>query len=444
MRRSKSLLLLLKKKSNAIIPSFSNATIAKQNTTATNKGGADQYGWSQSYSFVVDQNGNPFALHQETNSGTTTHRFVYANSNVWADNTLTEGFLARGSVALDRANNIAHVLWSAGATSDGIIYRRYTKNGSNTITGFTKDTNVNLQLDFNASAYEHPVILHIPGDSTNQFGTYGAIIALWSVRNGSSNQIRASLCILGETADRGKTAANWQALTTASSSHIGNQPAVTYSVLEENTNVAIMWPSIGALSTRDLALFYYDGGNQVKVIYKRIRWDGANRDWRTGPTTALEIANMRRAGNDLGYNLKFQLGSKVVEDADGNIWFGFANWKSDVAGDTVSIVSVKNDVASSIIDVYSANGAHSYAPCLDIDTWGKYVIVSYIATTTQYIYLAAYKGTQQVTAPTLIFNGAPCDIPLIEVFGNKIYTLFRDTVNTPTPPYSGWAGTIDI
>ena len=440
-------LLLYYRNTAEVAPTFTGATFSLQNTTVTNDLAADGYSWSQAHPIVFDNNGNLITLAQRRNGGNTVHCFTWKNvGDSWQDANFTEGFLARGSITLDATNNVIHVLWNAIDAADGIIYRRYTITYSGSdITAITKDTNVNLQLDLQSTGsmqYEHPIMTFL---SDTAYGTYGAILATWSARNaGTGNQIRSSLCVLDATADSGKTAGNWQAVTTASASHLGNQPAVTYSVLADNTNTAVMYQSIGRSSDKDLMLFYFDGGNVRKLFYRRAIWNAANNDWRDGLTTAQEISNVVRTGTDGGYNLKDQLGTKVVEDSNNNIWFGFANWKNNTDGDTISLISVKNDVLSSLIDVYSVGAAHSYAPCVDIDTYGKYLIVAYINTTDQDIYLAAYKNTTQSTAPTSIYTTRPVDIPLIKIRGNKAYFVFRDTINTPTPPYTGIYGEVTI
>lgn len=444
----KLLLLLDNEQVGVILPAFSNISIAKMNTTASAKGAADQFSWSQAFPITFDPNNNSvkkvFTLNQETNGGTTTHRLIYANDGVWADNGTQEGFLSRGSIAYDSVNRVAHILWVAGDPGDGIIYRRYTENVSgSSMTGFTKDTNVNLQLDFQTTgtmSYEHPIMLFCNDPA---FGTYGALVAIWSCRNAGvdgGNQIRASMCVLGETADRGKLAINWKAVTTTSVSLLDNAPAVIFSALEENTNVAIMWPSAVRIANKDLVICYYNGANQLKVMYKRFTWDSGDNDWSGTATSAIEISNVRRAGSGPGYLLNYQLGTKITQDSNGVIWFGFANYNN---GDTASIVSISNDTVGSVIDVYAVGGdnAHSYAPCIDIAAYGEYIIVTYIATSTQHIYGAIYKNGELIAGPTLLFDDATCDIPLIEYNDTKLHILFRDT---DTLPYDGWYGTIDL
>ena len=75
----------------------------------------------------------------------------------------------------------------------------------------------------------------------------------------------------------------------------------------------------------------------------------------------------------------------MLDPVNDRLWIGWARWKDDNAGDTVSVAYLDgNDTASEPIDVYSANGAHSYAPTLDIafDTTFEQLYVAYVLSTT--------------------------------------------------------------
>ena len=74
-------------------------------------------------------------------------------------------------------------------------------------------------------------------------------------------------------------------------------------------------------------------------------------------------------------------------------------------------------------------------------------VVAYIKTQTQHIFVRLYDGTQASTPEIEAFGAAPVDIPLLASqsrYGSppKLLMVFRDTINTPQPPYHGWAGTL--
>jgi hypothetical protein len=432
---------------------------ALQNTTITNSMGADGYSWSQASPILIDQHEKLIVMAEHSGGN---HNFVYCNNPnnvtpIWHDNSgyVDEAALTRGCVALDTTNDVLHVLWAATAASDGIIYRRYTitRDGSNNITSISKDTGVNLQMDFQGAgtmSYEHPILFWAHDGVAD--GTYGKLLAIWSARNGGGgggNEVRASMCVLGATADRGKTAANWAAPNTADTTGIGNAPAVAYSILATGGS-SIIYPSAlrkaSNTNAGDIYLFYADGGSPNTWTWRRLKWKSASNDWSNGLTVAASVSAIGRAGADTGYSLKQQLGTHPVEDTSGDrVYFGFATWKSNTDGDTWSFVYVDSaDTLSAIVDVYSAAGAHSYAPAGDVsfDSTSGRLIVTYIKTSTQATYIQGYNGTTQTFAETLVFSTQPVDIPLIgpttRITTGVLPILFRDTQAT----HKGWYGSM--
>lgn len=435
--------------------SLDNPTFAYQNTTFTNDLSADGYSWANSLPVTVDQYGKIIALCQRNNSGTKQNNFVYSNDSgvTWTDAGLTSGFLERGMAAYDSINDLIHVCWNALAASDGIIYRRYsiTRDGSNNITGIAAVAGINLQLDFeNAGtmSYQHPLILWL-----SDIGANGAILCVWSARNAlgiaNKNEIRASMRVLSNTvADN--TAANWAAPVTADVTGIDQSPQVAYSALVVSNTVSIAYPSIGRkASTKDVYLCYADGANVPTWRWRRMRWNIS--DWSTGLTADTLITAFQRAGTDTGYNLKQQLGSFVHNDTTNNrMIFGLATWKSDALGDTWGYVGINSDDSlTALVDAYSANGAHSFAPTGDIcfDTTSGRLVVSWLTTATEYAQVQLYNGlvTQGaiITAYSVVSpNGV--DIPLLYPrLNGKLIMMFRDRVDQAGASlYRGLAGTL--
>lgn len=446
---------------------LSNPSFAQQNTVGTNDLGPDGYSWAAAHPLVADKFGKLIAIVSRQNAGTVAMLFVVSNDSgaTWTDPTRTsfaaaagEIAITRGALAYDSVNDLCHVLWNGTAATDGIIYRRYTitRDGSNNITGFTRDTNVNLQLDFQTTGtmqYEHPNLIWMTEPSAG-----GQLLAVWGARNSANatlkTEIRASMRVLSNSAADG-TAGNWAAPVTASTTGIGNAPNVAYSILDTANVGSIMYPAIKRKTTgtfaKDVYVGYHDGnvsvnGGAWKCL--RMRWASATNNWATGVATAVTLSNLLVAGTDTGYSLKYQLMSQISEDTtSGRMILGYAVWLSNVSGDTWSFSTIDDatDNPSSRVDVYSAGGAHTYAPVGDLfyDATSDRTIVSYQKQDT-FAYLKSYNNTTVDQAETVIYNGSRVDIPLLYAprVSGKLIIYFRDSVNTPTPPYHGYAGTM--
>ncbi|MEO7911886.1 MAG: hypothetical protein ABIV47_19750 [Roseiflexaceae bacterium] len=444
-----------------MVPSF-----ARQDTPTTNDLTQDGQSWSQASPILIDAYGKLIVPSQRLNNGNKSNIFVFSNDSgrTWHDNNaMSEAFIERGTAAYDAKNDVIHMLWIGTSADDGVFYRRYAprRDASKNITAIDRANDKSLILDRRQTGdmfYQHPVLLHMTDDS---FGANGALLAIWSVRQGSGklgNEIRASLCILKDKADACEQAASWSAPAGVSTSSLESAPLVGYTALVANRTASIAYASAlrkrAGTNAGDVYLFYHDGAGDGtgSWIFQRMRWDNTTQRWN-GLTAAATIALQQRAGHDTGYNLKQQLGSRPVEDpAHDRIYFGFANWKDDHDGDTWSFTVVDaahDDALNPIVDVYSAGGAHSYAPTGDItfDDTSARLVVSYIETKTQHVYVRLYDGEAATSAALLAFDRAPVDIPLLAWPAragatNKLLMIFRDTINTPNPPYHGWAGTV--
>ena len=436
--------------------SLGSPSFAYQNTIFTNDLSSDGYSWANALPITIDQYGKIIALCQRHNAGTKQHNFVYSNDfgATWVDAGLTSGFLERGMVAYDSINDLLHVCWNALASTDGIIYRRYsiTRDSLQNITAIAAVAGINLQLDFETAAttmsYQHPLILWL-----SDIGANGAILCVWSARNAvgvaNKNEIRASMRVLSNSvADN--TAANWVAPVTADLTSIVQLPQVVYSALVVNNAASIAYPSIGRkASTKDVYLCYADGANTTAWRWRRLRWNVS--DWSTGMTADTLITAFQRTGTDTGYSLKQQLGSFVHNDTVNNrMIFGLATWKSDVLGDTWGFVGINSDDSlTALVDAYSAGGVHSFAPVGDIcfDTTSGRLVVSWLTTAIEYAQVQLYNGLSSqgsiITAYSAVSpNGV--DIPLLYPrLNGKLIMMFRDRVDQAGASlYRGLAGVL--
>jgi hypothetical protein len=114
----------------------------------------------------------------------------------------------------------------------------------------------------------------------------------------------------------------------------------------------------------------------------------------------------------------------------------------------VATDAAHDDRLGPIVDVYSAGGAHSYAPDGDLtfDPVSARLVVAYITTKQQQIGIRLYDGDTP-KSELEPFGDTPADIPLLAPqarYGSpaRLLIVFRDTVRTPNPPYHGWAGTV--
>jgi len=426
-----------------------SAAFVPQNTASTNAMGPDGYNWTQGGMrgpIAVDAYGKIIAIAEDAGGN---HTFVYSNDSgaTWAES-LSLGFLTRGALAYNATDDTLLVLWAAQAMTDGILFRRYTisRDGTHAITGMAAAGAGYTVLDAETTGtmdYQHPCILWL-----SDTGAHGTVICAWCSRNtgtgGTGNEIRAVMRTLTNTA-ADLLAANWTHLGVASATTIGNAPgSASYTALLANVTTGIPHAALTRLANGDLFLAYHDGTTTAgtmagNCVFRRAAWNGSVWSALTSPTT---LGAVKRSGTDTGYANKGDLLSKIVQDGAGNAYIGLATWKGNASGDTWSIAQITPADVVTLTDVYSASGAHSYAPTgdLDYDTASGRLVTSYIKTTTQAAYAQLYSGTTRTQDELLLFDGAPVDIPLIRtcVLTNKLAVLLRDT-NTP---HLGWWGSV--
>lgn len=416
---------------------LSAPAFADINTTFTNDLSPDGMTWDAvGGAFRIDQHGKYIQYIQRYNSNTRLCYFIFSNDKgvTWADNTGIsggEGFLVRGSITYDAARDCIHgLIVTTNAGDGGIIYRRYsiTRDGSNNITSIARVAGVSLSMDSAGAAYEFPTLIMT---DTN------TLLAAWTVRTAApGGEIRACKCDITSNADAGGTASNWVHIGVDSTTTIGGAPDVgSYTVIFTQASNVFTYFSLVEMSSGDLGWFYHSGATPGQWRWRRSVKSGATWDSLSNP---VAVSNMQVAGTDAGYELKNQLATKIVEDASGNVYCAAPVWLSDAAGDTVRLFKVTSADAVSSVTIYSAGGAHSYAPTcgLSYDSTSGRLIVTYIKTTTSFTHLQAFSTVlAQLQGETTVETATVCDIPLV-VFARdagKLGIAFRKQGSPPQP-----------
>lgn len=422
---------------------LASPSFADMGTTFTNDLSPDGMTWDAvGGAFVVDSFGKYIQFIQRYNSNTRLCYFVFSNDKgaTWNDNTGVsggEGFLVRGSLVYDSGRDCLHGLIVTTNPGDGgIIYRRYTiaRDGSNNITSIARAA-PSVSLDSDGATYEFPTIIM---SDTN------TLVAAWTVATTfPGGEIRACKCDITSDANAGGTAANWVHIGVNSTTTIGNAPhTASYTIpFSQTTGQVPTYFSLRQMASGDLGWFFHNGGAPGIWRWRRSVRSAANV-WNSLATIAT-VSNVQVAGTDTGYNLKSQLGSALVET--GGVVFAAAPvWLSNGAGDTVRLFKIAADDSVTAATVYSAGGAHSYAPTcgLAFDSVSGRLVVTYIKTTTSFTYLQAFDSAlTQKQSELAVETATVCDIPLI-VFardGGKLGVAFR---KQGSPPQPGRFGTV--
>lgn len=459
------------------LPLLVNPRFHRQHTPATDALGPDGYTWAQGNPIVVDRYEKIIALAQRAEGQG--HLFVSSNDGgaTWQDSALRIDGMVRAALAYDDHNDILHALWLGQSAEAGITYRRYTigRDTSDNIGDIAADPAADFRLDGQTTGtemiYQHPIVHWLAADEIGN--AYGALLCVWSAHNArqglAGNEVRATFCRLDNSA-ADATAANWSAPSTPTSTPIGSVPTVPYSCLVANTAPGVVYPSLGRKRTGkhqgDIYLCYADGGTGMGGAYRwrwrRFPWDGIAKRWGEGTPEAI-IAPLTRDGTDRGYEYKYQLGTKLVEDPRSDrLFFGFASWRDDTAGDTWGFAAIEaNDTIGPLVDVYSCNGRflpeiYALTGDLAFDTTYNRLVVAYVRSGPGQNNgaLRVYDGTVPTEDESRFFTTADVDIPLLWQdprtgrcrFGAgaqaRLLVLFRDT-NGQAPPYRGWCGTLD-
>jgi hypothetical protein len=297
----------------------------------------------------------------------------------------------------------------------GVIYRRYsiTRDGSNNITSIARVGGVSVVLDDaggnDSNVLEFPTIIMPDGNT---------VLASWTIATAApGGEIRCAKVDITSNADAGGTASNWVHIGVNSTTTLGIAPEVaSYTIPFTQTSAKVpTYFAVWQLASGDLRWVYHNGGAPGLYATKRSIKNAAVT-WNSfgSPVT---ITNVQRAGTDTGYSLKGQLISQQSESA-GVVFVGLATWKSNAAGDTWGVYALAaDDSVATSADVYSAGGAHSYAPTGDCayDSTANRIIVTYDQTTTVDGYIGLLNPADLSTAQafTAFESSADVDIPVI-------------------------------
>jgi hypothetical protein len=434
---------------------LADGTYSNPGTADSDDCSADCLTWSQAPPWIVDKYGK-FILNTQNRTGPTTH-FIFSNDNgsTWTQSAEGYGFLTRASMAYDSTDDVLHLIWSATDANDGIIYRRYsiTRDGSNNISSIQRmDLGVNLQLDTSASrSFDHPIAIWKDDGSA-----HGSLVAIWAKSGSNLAEVRASMRQLSMT-DADGVAGNWAALDGTGDTFATDPPAVDADKIYGSTTtgssgVAAKIRGGDGAHKDDLYLFPsidISGGGTSAVLAYRMAWSSGSSNWSGGTTSLGTVGQINQSGG--GYSLKYQLISKpVIDTTNDRLYISWARWKDGGDGDTVSFAYLDSaDTISSVTDVYSALGTHSYAPAMDIsyDNTGQQLYVAYITSTTNgangSILYKTFDGSSLSSSTTFYTSpggsageDGSADIPLmmddrLEV-NDRIYMTFR--VNGALPP----------
>lgn len=437
-------------------------SIAAQNTTVANNMGYDGETWAQAYNPIIDSYGCKIKISQRHSLGL---YLMYQNpGGNWVDVSSNPDGRAypvpatRAALAWDSISGKVYALYQGSNADDGMILRRYTptRDGSNNITGFTGDANLNFQIDLNNGGsnmdYRHPVVLFCP-----DIGASGSIVCFWGARSlgaTKGTEVRSSMRALSNSA-ADNTAGNWTHLGVNSTTIIGQSPPVAYtawSADNADTN-ARGYPSVARKANGDLIVMF-TGQVNAGTGWRYRRGTFSAGQWATlGSIT--NIGELTITGTNAGYNLKHELGTKPVFDSDGNAYFGALHWKNDTDGDTWRVWKISTgDVVSTFADLYSG-AANRHADLFITGDIEYFPAVNRLVTThtdllTKNAYLRVYKtdGTQS-QAEQQMTQATPWDIPIVirDHQGNA-YIIARN-FNTPgsqqnpptyTPPFVGYSG----
>ncbi len=416
---------------------------------------ADCLTWSQAPPWVVDKYGK-FILNTQNRTGPTTH-FAFSNDNgsTWTQSADGYGFLTRASMAYDSIDDVLHLVWSATDANDGIIYRRYsiTRDGSNNITSIQRmDLGVNLQLDTSASrSFDHPIAIWKDDGSA-----HGSLVAIWAKSGSNLAEVRASMRQLSMT-DADGVAGNWVALDGTGDTFSTDPPAVEADKIYGSTttgSAGVAAKIRGGEGAHKNDLYFFasvdiSGGGTSAILAYRMVWSSGSSNWSGGTTSLGTVGQINQSGG--GYSLKYQLISKpVIDTTNDRLYIAWPRWKDGGDGDTVSFAYLdSSDNISSVTDVYSALGTHSYAPAMDIsyDNTGQLLYIAYITSTTNgangSILYKTYDGSTLSSSTTFYTSpggsageDGSADIPLMMddrlSVNDRIYMTFR--VNGALPP----------
>lgn len=421
-------------------PTLSSPTQALIGTTFGNDLSADGMTWDAvNGAFAIDSFGKYVQYIQRYNGGTKLCYFIYSNDKgaTWVDNAGVvggEGFLSRGAIVYDAGRDCFHgLIVTESPSAGGIIYRRYTiaRDGSNNITSIARVGGVSLSMDDASQGNDFPTLIMTDANT---------LLAAWTARTALGGEIRGCKCDLTGNANAGGTDTNWVNIGVNSTTTIGSAPTVgSYTIIFTQASAVFTYFALKQMASGDLGWFYHSGAAPGQWRWRRSVRNAAN-SWNS-LSSPVVVSNMQVAGTDTGYSLKNQLISELVE-AGGVVFAAAPVWLSNAAGDTVRLFAISAADVVTVATVYSAGGAHSYAPtcALAYDATSGRLIVNYLKTVTSFPYLQTFDTTLAAQqAETAIETTVICDIPLL-VFARdagKLGFAYRKQGSPPQPGYFG-------
>ncbi len=230
--------------------------------------------------------------------------------------------MTRGSVAYDSIDDELHVIWEAQASSDGMIYRRYTitRDGRINITAITYDSSVNLQLDYSSSNTLGQTVAIWNNDGS----AHGLLIAVWAKYGTGFAEVRGSMRQLSMTSADG-TAGNWTAISSAGVFST-DPPQVTadkiFTATSGDVEEAAGIRGGSGIHAKDIYVFAGENNstnNRVDVY--RATWNSGSLNWSGGWTSVGVLGQINTTGG--GYILKNQLLTRpVLDTANDRLYLG--------------------------------------------------------------------------------------------------------------------------
>lgn len=430
--------------------------------TQTKKGDADMLNWACSHPMIKDQFGKRIVFVQWTDGTSKYHIPVVSNDGStwiiptisgagWTGDTNGDQAIIRLAHDVDPVHDQIDTCVIFDQT-DGVWYRCWTigRDGSNNITSLTRARQMQLEVGNPGG-----VTMTHDAPRVKWLSDISATFIAWTAANGSGvaskSEVRTTYRIKSGTATD-VTQANWlapmnEASGAGSTDSIGSSVPVKYSCIAKSAFIPPMLVSLVRLTNKDWAFYFAAAGgggtgNTGTLYYNRMIWSSANSDWRSGLSGGAvandagrkTITNFNFNGSG-GYDKKDQIIGKAVEGGNGKVAIIVPRWDG-AKGDTVVLCTVdpaNEAAAATIVDVYSAGGAHSYAPTCDLDwnTAAARYVATYIKTSTQFSYYKLYDAALTLKQNETLLHSVPVDIPYVDEQGTRF--MDRDTTVRSAP-----------
>ena len=449
-----------------------DGTYANITTAHSSAGGADAVSWSTGYPITVDSFGHYIAPLEDDVGN---YYWTYSNDKGtnWTEVILDTGSGGGGltserpSVAYDSINDRLHLI----ITNEGLgaYYRRYIirRDTSYRITGIEMDKSFITPLRLDGAGgcttldFRNPVVQF----KTN--GSNGILVAFWSVGKTCSStsitETRASMRVLSNTS-ADAVGSNWAALNGTSegvATPIGANVAYNtlYSYAGLYTPTFMQSATIlGGSGAKSNDIFYFNIDQNDTHGFRRLGWNSGSSDW-SGTWSARSTFG-GNVGDSNGYSLKKELMSKpVYASGQSKVYIGIARWLDVTNGDTQSLYAVDAsdggaDTVAAVSDIYSAGGAHSLYPTLDLgyDAVQNKLYYFYVLSggaNSGHAYYKTYDGSSFSSATAFYtVSGETVDIPIVYQSrdNDRMILYFRkNNTSTPgSPPHDVFFGYVSL